>query len=154
MDTTSVLGFCDLQAIREYIEKEPLVQDIWKRIIEISDSKNIMLGRLHENHLLGIFIWFYTIKQEEITTEKLEAEYSKFFKKVSRSTISTYLNQLEKQGILSKRKQGKEVFYKLTYEPPNKIHPIYLVRNFCPYPSYTPKKFFRLYRIQNSRFKD
>ncbi len=157
MDTTSVLGFCDFQAIREYIEKEPSIAGIWKKIMEISESKNVMLGRVHENHLLGIFLWFYVIKQEEITTERLEEEYTKFYQQVSRSTISTYLNQLEKQGILFKRRQGKQVFYKLAYDPPTNIHPIYLVRNFCVLPSYLCRSSFfartlRIDREENLRY--
>ncbi|NVM55969.1 MAG: helix-turn-helix transcriptional regulator [Candidatus Helarchaeota archaeon] len=136
MDTTPVLGFCDFQAIREYVEnREPLLRNIWNQTMEISD-KNIMLGRLHENHLLGIFLWYYTLKKEDVTTERLEEEYGKFFQHVSRSTISTYLNQLEKQGVLTKNRQGKQVFYRLTYEPPSDMHPIYMVRNFCILPSY------------------
>ncbi|NVM28229.1 MAG: helix-turn-helix transcriptional regulator [Candidatus Helarchaeota archaeon] len=136
MDTTSVLGFCDFQAIREYVEnREPTLRDIWNKRFEVSE-KNVMKGRLHENHLLGIFLWFYVVKKEEIITEKINEEYEKFFDKVSRSTISTYLNQLEKQGILTKNRQGKQVFYRLTYEPPKKTHPIYVVRNFCMLPSY------------------
>jgi len=156
MDSTSVLSFCDFQAIREYIEREPIFRNIWKRIIEISD-KNVMLGRIHENHLLGIFLWFYVVKKEDINTERLEEEYEKFFQKVSRSTISTYLNQLEKQGILSKRRQGKQVFYRLTYEPPTNVHPIYLVRNFCILPSYLCRASFfartlRIDREENLRY--
>lgn len=156
MDTTSVLSFCDFQAIREFVEREPILRNIWKQLIEIS-AKNVMLGRLHENHLLGIFLWFYTVKKEEITTERLEEEYEKFFLKVSRSTISTYLNQLEKQGILTKNRRGKQVFYRLTYEPPLNIHPIYMVRNFCIFPSYLCRASFftrtlRIDREENLRY--
>ncbi len=157
MDTTSVLGFCDFQAIREYVEnREPLLRNLWKRILEISDQ-NVMLGRIHENHLLGIFLWFYNVKKEKINTERLEEEYEKFFQKVSRSTISTYLNQLEKQGILSKKRQGKQVFYRLTHEPPMSLHPIYLVRTFCILPSYLCRVSFfartlRVDREENLRY--
>ena len=155
MDSTSVLSFCDFQAIREYIEREPIFRNIWKRTIEISD-KNVMLGRIHENHLLGIFLWFDVVKKEDINTERLDEEYEKFFQGVSRSTISTYLNQLEKQGILTKRRQGKQVFYRLTYEPPTNVHPIYLVRNFCILPSYLCRASFfartlRIDREENLR---
>jgi hypothetical protein len=116
-----------------------------------------MLGRVHENHLLGIFLWFHAVKKEDITTERLGEEYEKFFQNVSRSTISTYLNQLEKQGILSKTRKGKEVHYQLAYEPPSGIHPIYLVRNFCVLPSYLCKASFfartlRIDREENLRF--
>ncbi len=157
MDTTSVLGFCDFQAIREYVEnREPLLRPIWKATYEISD-KNVMLGRLRENHLLGIFLWFHTIKRDDITTEILEDEYEKFFQKVSRSTISTYLNQLEKQGILTKKREGKQVYYRLAYDPPFNLHPVYLVRTFCILPSYLCRGSFfartlRIDREENLRY--
>lgn len=116
-----------------------------------------MLGRVHENHLLGIFLWFYDVKKEDITTERLGEEYEKFFQNVSRSTISTYLNQLEKQGVLSKTRKGKEVFYQLAHEPPSSVHPIYIVRNFCVLPSYLCRASFfartlRIDREENLRF--
>ncbi|TFG05374.1 MAG: transcriptional regulator [Promethearchaeota archaeon] len=156
MDTTSVLSFCDFQAIREYIERDPVLEQLWNKTIEISD-KNIMLGRLHENHILGIFLWSHAIKREEINTEQLEEEYGKFFQKTSRSTISTYLNQLEKQGVLIKNRDGKKVFYKLRYDPPSKILPIYLVRTFCILPSYLCRASFfartlRVDREENLRY--
>jgi len=116
-----------------------------------------MLGRIHENHLLGIFLWFSVVKKEDITTERLGEEYEKFFQNVSRSTISTYLNQLEKQGILSKKRKGKEVRYQLAYDPPSGVHPIYIVRNFCILPSYLCKAAFfartlRIDREENLRY--
>jgi DNA-binding transcriptional ArsR family regulator len=124
--------------------------------MEISD-KNIMLGRLHENHLLGIFLWSHTVKKEEITTDSLEEDYKKFFQPISRSTISTYLNQLERQGILIKRREGKHILYRLGYDPPTEIHPIYLVRNFCILPSYLCKASFfartlRIDREENLKY--
>ena len=74
MDTTPVLSFCDFQAIREYVENsEPLLSDIWDKTFEVSD-KNLMLGRVHENHLLGIFLWLYIIKKEE-TPRQLNITY-------------------------------------------------------------------------------
>jgi DNA-binding transcriptional ArsR family regulator len=157
LDTTSVLSFCDFQAIREYLENsDPLLRSIWRKSPEISE-KNVMVGRLHENHILGILLWFSNVKMEEITTERLEEEYKKFFQKISRSAVSTYLNQLEKQGILSKDRQGKQVLYRLTYEPPTTIHPIYFVRNFCILPSYLCKTSFfartlRVDREENLRY--
>ncbi|MHA1264722.1 MAG: helix-turn-helix domain-containing protein [Candidatus Helarchaeota archaeon] len=156
MDTPSVLKFCDFQAIREYVQKEPVLQNIWNEIREIA-TKNVMLGRLHENHLLGIFLWYYSIKKVEVRTEELGEEYRKFFQRVSRSTISTYLNQLEKQGILSKKRIGKEVYYYLTYDPPQNIQPIYLVRTFCLFPSYLCRASFfartlRIDREENLRY--
>jgi len=157
LDTTSVLSFCDFQAIREYLESSlALLRNVWRKTPEISE-KNVMIGRLHENHILGIFLWSSTVKREEITTERLEETYEKFFKKISRSAVSTYLNQLEKQGILSKRRQGKQVLYRLTYDPPTNIHPIYIVRNFCLFPSYLCRiSFFartlRIDREENLRY--
>jgi DNA-binding transcriptional ArsR family regulator len=136
------------------VEKEPVLRNNWNRTIEMQDA---MLGRVHENHLLGIFLWFYTVKKEDVTTERLGEEYEKFFQNVSRSTISTYLNQLEKQGILSKTRKGKEVHYQLAYEPPSGVHPIYIVRNFCILPSYLCKTAFfartlRIDREENLRY--
>ncbi len=157
MDTPSVLSFCDFQAIREYVEaREPLLRNSWKKAIEISDQ-NIMVGRLHENHILGIFLWLYLVKIEELSTEKIVEEYERFFQKVSRSSMSTYLNQLEKQGILTKKRQGKNVFYRLIYEPPTNIAPIYMVRNFCILPSYICRASFfartlRIDREENLRY--
>lgn len=152
MSTTPVLAFCDFQAIQNYVEKvESIWRKIWDNPLEISD-KNIMLGRLHENHLLGIFLWSYAIgKQENITTEKIEDEYTKFFQKVSKSTISTYLNQLEKQGILTKERKGQLVHYQLTHEPPSNIHPIYLVRNFCILPPYLCRASFFASKLRMDR---
>ncbi len=157
MDTTSVLSFCDFQAIKEYVEnREPILRDIWDKRFEISD-KNIMIGRAHENHLLGIFLWFHIVKKEGINTEKIEEVYVKFYEKISRSTISAYLNQLEKQGILTKNRQGKQVYYRLTFEPPKDIPPIYVVRNFCVLPPYLCRASFfartlRIDREENLRY--
>ena len=66
----------------------------------------------------------------------IESFYENYFKKIARSTVSTYLNTLDKDGVLAKERDRRIVFYYLKEPPPYNIRPFWIIRNFCTLPAY------------------
>ena len=101
-----------------------------------SEEQQIKTGQLHENRILGIMLKFYLEGKEKVTTREVELEYKKFYKDIARSTISTYLNILKKEGTLSKERNGRLVYYIFSREPPEELNPFWFTRLFCVDPAY------------------
>ncbi|MBD3353851.1 MAG: hypothetical protein GF364_20380 [Candidatus Lokiarchaeota archaeon] len=119
--------------IKEYA---PEVYEFWEERRDSSEDQGIRTGRLHENHILGIILKHYLEGDPEVTTTDIEEQYKIFFKKIARSTVSTYLNQLEKEGVLYKKRDGRTVKYLFNIPPPPDIPGFWIVRNFCLLPPY------------------
>lgn len=142
-------------------EYAPEISDVWAMHEDVSEAQQIKTGRLHENRILGIMLKYYILGKDKVTTSEVENEYKKYFKNIARSTISTYLNMLEKEVVLFKERDGRIVNYFFYEPPPDKISPFWFVRNFCIVPPYLIRaKFFgNLYLsvekfIVNRSFKD
>lgn len=101
-----------------------------------SEEQQIKTGRLHENRILGIILKFYLEGKKKITTGEVEHEYKKYFKEIARSTISTYLNMLNKESTLYKEREGRVVYYIFYEDPPKGIKPFWFTRIFCIVPAY------------------
>jgi hypothetical protein len=101
-----------------------------------SEEQQIKTGQLHENRILGIMLMFYLEGRKKITTREVELEYKKFYKDIARSTVSTYLNILKKEGTLSKERDGRLVHYIFSEDPPDEISPFWFTRLFCVDPAY------------------
>jgi hypothetical protein len=114
-----------------------------------SEEQQIKTGQLHENRILGIMLKFYLEGRKKVTTRDVELEYKKFYKNIARSTISTYLNVLKKEGTLSKERDGRLVYYTFFEIPPVDISPFWFTRLFCVDPAYFHKAiyFSSLYSI-------
>jgi DNA-binding transcriptional ArsR family regulator len=121
------------EIIREYA---PELADLWITRRDDFEDEGIKTGRLHENHILGIILAGDFINERQITTMDIEAFYENYFKKIARSTVSTYLNTLDKDGVLAKERDGRIVFYYLKEKPPYNIRPFWILRNFCTLPAY------------------
>ena len=121
------------KVIKEYA---PEVFEIWGVRRDSSEMQGIRTGRLHENHILGIILKHEVEDLKFVTTTDIEVEYKTFFKKIARSTVSTYLNQLEKEGVLFKKRDGRTVKYLFQIAPPKDIDPFWITRNFCLMPPY------------------
>ncbi|MHA1819262.1 MAG: hypothetical protein ACTSU2_15310 [Promethearchaeota archaeon] len=121
------------RVIKEYAQEVP---DIWDKRDDTSEDQGIRTGRLHENHILGIIIKHDLEDLKDVTTSDIEEEYRIFFRKIARSTVSTYLNQLEKECVLFKKRDGRTVKYLFQIPPPKGLNPFWIVRNFCLLPSY------------------
>jgi hypothetical protein len=127
----------DLERLHNIIgEVSPELQDLWIIRRDEFEEEGIRTGRLHENHILGIILSCDFINDKYSTTMNVESYYQTYFKKIARSTVSTYLNQLDKEGVLSKERKGRIVYYYLQEHPPNAINPFWIVRNFCTLPPY------------------
>jgi len=101
-----------------------------------SEEQQIKTGQLHENRILGIMLKFYLEGIKKVTTRDVEFEYKKFYKDIARSTVSTYLNILKKEGTLSKERDGRLVYYTFFEDPPDDISPFWFTRLFCVDPAY------------------
>jgi hypothetical protein len=101
-----------------------------------SEEQQIKTGQLHENRILGIMLKFHHNGKEKVTTREVELEYKKFYKDIARSTVSTYLNILKKEGTLSKERDGRLVYYIFSEEPPEDLSPFWFTRLFCVDPAY------------------
>jgi hypothetical protein len=139
----------NLQRLGEIVkEYAPELTDLWITRRDDFEEEGIRTGRLHENHILGIILASEFINERKVTTMDIESLYELFFKKIARSTVSTYLNQLDKECVLAKDRDGRIVFYFMKEKPPYNIRPFWIIRNFCILPSY----FIRAYYL--SRFYD
>ena len=128
---------CNLEHLAKIVEEiAPEIADVWQERYDIAEDEGIKTGRLHENRILGLKLRFNQIGGERTTTSDLEDEYMLFFKKIARSTVSTYLNQLVKDGVLAKEREGRVVYYLFSVPPPKNIDPFWFVRNFCTLPAY------------------
>ncbi|MCP4761816.1 MAG: hypothetical protein GY870_08540 [archaeon] len=126
-----------VDALKKVIETyAPEISDIWLERRDSSEDQGVRTGRLHENHILGIIVKHHLEEEKDVTTTDIEEEYRNFFKKIARSTVSTYLNQLEKEGVLYKKRDGRTVKYLFQKEPPKDIDPFWITRNFCLLPPY------------------
>ncbi|MFW9829121.1 MAG: hypothetical protein ACFFEY_16205 [Candidatus Thorarchaeota archaeon] len=112
-----------------------------------SEEQQIKTGRLHEHRILGIFLNCYLDGKHKLNTAEVEEEYNLYFKEVTRSTVSTYLNMLKKELILYTERDGRLVNYLFFKEPPVNIEPFWFTRIFCVIPAYFNRvmKFCRLY---------
>ncbi len=140
---------CNLDRLGQVIEEiAPEVADVWQDRYDIAEDEGIKTGRLHENRILGLKLRYTQIGEERTTTSDLEDEYMMFFKKIARSTVSTYLNQLVKDGVLAKEREGRVVYYLFSVSPPRGIDPFWFVRNFCTTPAYLARAaaFAKLYQ--------
>ncbi|NVM36630.1 MAG: hypothetical protein HWN81_13625, partial [Candidatus Lokiarchaeota archaeon] len=107
-----------------------------------AEEQQIKTGLLHENRILGIILKFYLEGQKKVSTTEVEEEYGRYFKNVARSTISTYLNMLNKESILYKERNGRIVYYIFSEEPPKGINPFWFTRTFCTAPAYFSRATF------------
>ncbi|MHA1731738.1 MAG: hypothetical protein ACTSU5_07325 [Promethearchaeota archaeon] len=124
----------DLNRMGKVVDEfAPEVTKAWDVIDDPSEEK---LGRLHENRILGIKLRYLFLDQPRTTTSDIEDSYELFFQKIARSTVSTYLNQLDKEGVLHKERDGRVVYYLFSYEPPSRVNPFWFVRNICTTPAY------------------
>ena|SRR5271157_532454 len=140
---------CNLERLDQVIgEFAPEVADVWQDRYDVAEDEGTKTGRLHENRILGLKLRFAQIGEEKTTTFDLESEYELFFKKIARSTVSTYLNQLVKDGVLAKERDGRVVYYLFSVAPPREVAPFWFVRNFCTTPAYLARTaaFGTLYR--------
>lgn len=107
-----------------------------------AEEKQIKTGLLHENRILGIILKFYLEGQKKVSTAEVEEDYGRYFKNVARSTISTYLNMLNKELTLYKERNGRIVYYIFSEEPPKGISPFWFTRTFCTAPVYLSRAIF------------
>ncbi len=124
----------DLKILKTVIDEyAPEIAEIYDVRRDSGDEDGSKTGRLHENHILGIILGYDSEAEDRglITTTEIEDEYKLFFKKIARSTVSTYLNQLDKEGVLTKQRDGRIVYYLLKRDPPYYIDPFWIVRDFC-----------------------
>ena len=149
------LFYCDFQAIDQYAKEFEGLKDICMKVFDKPEKDKSSLGPLQKNRILGIFLWLKETNVEKTTTQKIENEYKKFFKPISRSSISNYLNQLIRENVLKKEKVGKTVNYELAHEIPTMLNsdPFWFVKNFCIYPIYTCRLsyFARKLRIEKNK---
>ncbi len=112
-----------------------------------TEEQQIKTGRLHEHRILGIFLYSYLDGKYKLNTAEVEEEYNFFFKEVTRSTVSTYLNMLKKELILYTERDGRLVDYLFCKDPPNNLEPFWFTRIFCIIPAYFNRvmKFCKLY---------
>ncbi len=122
---------------------EKIIQEIAPELIDIyniredeNEQQQIKTGRLHENRILGIMLKFFLEGKKKVTTREVELEYKKFFKIIARSTISTYLNILNRETTLYKERDGRLVYYIFHEDPPLEISPFWFTRLFCVDPAY------------------
>ena len=122
---------------------EKIIQEIAPELIDIyniredeNEQQQIKTGRLHENRILGIMLKFFLEGKKKVTTREVELEYKKFFKDIARSTISTYLNILNRETALYKERDGRLVYYIFHEDPPLEISPFWFTRLFCVDPAY------------------
>ena len=101
-----------------------------------AEEQQIKTGQLHENRILGIFLKFYLDGRKKMTTGKVEEEYKRYFKDIARSTISTYLNMLKREFTLYKERDGRNVYYIFSENPPNCFSSFWFNRIFCTVPAY------------------
>lgn len=136
----------------ELIDK--VVHDFAPEIAHVSQFKEdeteeqqIKTGRLHEHRILGIFLNSYLNGKYKLNTTEVEDEYNFYFKEVTRSTVSTYLNMLKKELILYTERDGRSVNYLFCKDPPKNIEPFWFTRIFCIIPAYFNRimKFCKLY---------
>jgi hypothetical protein len=129
-----LFGLPELHAIvTAYV---PELADLWIVRRDDFEEEGIRTGHLHENHILGIILATFSLNHKNITTQDIENLYELYFKKIARSTVSTYLNQLDKEGVLGKERNGRTVFYYLQEPPPYNVKPFWIIRNFCILPVY------------------
>ncbi|MHA1379831.1 MAG: hypothetical protein ACTSRG_15780 [Candidatus Helarchaeota archaeon] len=149
------LFYCDIKAIEEYTKNFKELKDLCMAIFDKPDLLKSNLGQLQKNRILGIFLWLKDTNIDKVTTNKIEIEYKKLFKPISRSSVSNYLNQLEKEGVLKKEKLRKNVYYEIAHDIPSEISgdPFWYLRNFCIYPIYICRTsyFARKLRIEKNR---
>lgn len=126
------------EVIRDFAAE---VADIYSIREDESEEQQIKTGRLHENRILGIILKFFLEGKKKITTSEVEEEYKKYFKEIARSTISTYLNMLQKESTLYKERDGRVVYYIFFEEPPEGIKPFWFTRIFCIVPAYFRRAF-------------
>ena len=135
---------------------EKIIQEIAPELIDIyniredeNEQQQIKTGRLHENRILGIMLKFFLEGKKKVTTREVELEYKKFFKDIARSTISTYLNILNRETTLYKERDGRLVYYIFHEDPPLEISPFWFTRLFCVDPAYFSRAiyFSSLYSI-------
>ncbi|NHI91726.1 MAG: transcriptional regulator [Candidatus Lokiarchaeota archaeon] len=130
---------CSLREIQELIKQCGNISELWDLKFDVPEFNNSNLGGLQKNRILGIFLWTKEKEKNSITTNEIKKEFEKFFNiEISRSNVSTYLNQLTHEGVLEKEKKGKIVDYKISHDPPMLFNrqPFWVVYNFCIYPSY------------------
>ncbi|MFX1450250.1 MAG: hypothetical protein ACFFCM_05380 [Promethearchaeota archaeon] len=149
------LFYCDFKAIEDYAKEFEGLDAICMKIFDRPETIKSNLGQLQKNRILGIFLWLLDTNTDKVTTQKIETEYRKFFKEISRSSISNYLNQLIKENVLKKEKVGKTVYYEIAHEIPKILDsdPFWFVKNFCIYPVYICRTsyFARKLRIEKSK---
>jgi hypothetical protein len=102
------------------------------------ETKNQLMktGLLQEKRILGIFLKSYLEGITKMTTRDVINEYKSYFENVARSTISLYLNILNKESVLCKEKKGRVVYYNIFDNPPRNIPPFWFTRIFCIIPVY------------------
>lgn len=114
---------------------------------DITEAHLMKTGLLQEKRILGIFLKKYSEGMNKMTTRDVITEYKNYFERVARSTISLYLNILNKESVLRKEKNGRVVYYNIVEKPPRNINPFWFTRIFCIIPVYfsLAKHFINLY---------
>jgi DNA-binding transcriptional ArsR family regulator len=126
-----------LQVLGEILEEyAPEISEQWLARLDDAEEDGVRMGRMHENHILGIVLGYDLADYRTITTSEIEEEYEALFKKIARSTVSTYLNQLNREAVLRKIRDGRVVYYQLKQPVPAGIEPFWIVRNICLMPPY------------------
>lgn len=127
----------ELKLIDEVIKDfAPEVAYLYQIREDKTEDQQTKTGYLHENRVLGVILKLYVEGKKKITTIGVENEYNKYFKTIARSTISSYLNNLIKDRILYKEKDGRKVTFYFSEDPPIGISPSWFTRIFCIIPVY------------------
>ncbi|MHA1785741.1 MAG: hypothetical protein ACTSX4_04005, partial [Candidatus Helarchaeota archaeon] len=136
---------CNLREIEEVLKDYQDINELWNIRFDVPDINKSSIGELQKNRILGLFLWFKEKEKDFVTTADIKKDFEKFYNnKISRSNISTYLNQLTKDGVLQKEKKGKVVEYKFARDPPIIFNeePFWLIYNFCIFPNYVCRMSF------------
>ena len=117
---------CNLKEISNVIQDYPKEIAVWDQKFDVPEIDNSNLGGLQKNRILGLFLWSKEKEKELVSTNEIQKDFVKFYNSdISRSNISTYLNQLTKDGVLGKEKKGKTVEYQMVHNPPLEMKRFY-----------------------------
>ena len=149
---------CNLKEIKDVMKDYPnVIQEIWDIRFDLPEIDNSNLGGLQKNRILGLFLWAREKEKDLVVTNEIKSDFLKFYRSnISRSNISTYLNQLTKEGVLGKKKKGKSVDYNMAHDPPVQFNqkPFWVVYNFCIYPSYLCRLSFFANKLKMARARN
>ncbi|MFX1390126.1 MAG: hypothetical protein ACFE9Z_08700 [Promethearchaeota archaeon] len=120
----------------------PELMNIYQFREDETEEQQVRLGQLHEHRILGILLMSHLNRINKLTTAEVEDHYIRFFRDVTRTTISTYLNLLKRASTLYSKRDGRNVYYQFSKEPPMRISPFWFNRIFCIVPIYFNRAIF------------